>query len=116
MSIKRYVFYISDSTGLTAEGLGNALLAQFKTIEISRVFLPYTNTQEKARQTLLRIRSSGQLGDARPIIIATILDPDIREIIAESDGYVIDVFGDFLPGIEEELGEKSQSKVGGTHV
>ncbi|MFX4227797.1 MAG: pyruvate, water dikinase regulatory protein [Porticoccaceae bacterium] len=114
--MKRYVFYISDSTGLTAEGLGNALLAQFKTIEISRVFLPYTNTQEKARQALLRIRSSGQLGDARPIIIATILDPGIREIIAESDGYVIDVFGDFLPGIEEELGEKSQSKVGGTHV
>jgi regulator of PEP synthase PpsR (kinase-PPPase family) len=116
MKSKRYVFYISDSTGLTAEGLGNALLAQFKSIEIERVFLPYTNTQEKARQALLRIKSSGQLGDARPIIIATILDPLIREIIAESDGYVIDIFGDFLSGIEEELGEKSQSKVGGTHV
>lgn len=116
MNSKRYVFYISDSTGLTAESLGNALLAQFKTIEIIRVFLPYTNTQEKARQALLRIRSSGQLGDARPIIIATILDPAIREIIAESDGYVIDIFGDFLSGIEEELNEKAQAKVGGTHV
>jgi hypothetical protein len=116
MKINRYVFYISDSTGLTAESLGNALLAQFNSIEINRVFLPYTNTQEKARQALLRIKSSGQLGDARPIVIATILDPEIREIITSSDGYVIDIFGKFLSGMEEELNEKAQARVGGTHV
>lgn len=116
MTKKRYVFFVSDSTGLTAESLGNALLAQFTTIDIEKVFLPYTDTQEKARKAILRIRSSVQLGDERPIIIATILDPVIREIISHSDGYVIDIFGSFLSGIEKELGEKSLSRVGGTHV
>lgn len=113
---KRYVFFISDSTGLTAEGLGNALLAQFVNIDIEKVFLPYTDTQEKARKAILRIKSSVQLGDDRPLIISTILDPVIRDIIAHSDGYVIDIFGSFLSGLEKELSEKSASRVGKSHV
>ena len=113
---KRYVFFISDSTGLTAEGLGNALLAQFVNIDIEKVFMPYTDTEEKARKAILRIASSVQLGDARPLIIATILDPLIRKIVSHSDGYVIDIFGSFLSGLEAELGEKSASRVGESHV
>jgi len=113
---RRYVFFISDSTGLTAEGLGNALLAQFVNIDIEKVFLPYTDTAEKARKAILRIKSSVQLGDERPLIISTILDPVIREIISHSEGYVIDIFGSFLFGLEEELGEKSASRVGESHV
>lgn len=116
MTKKRYVFFISDSTGLTAEGLGNALLAQFENIDIEKVFMPYTDTQEKARKAILRISSSVDLGDERPIIVATILDPVIRQIISRSDGYVIDIFGTFLSDLEEELGEKSASRVGQSHV
>ena len=113
---KRYVFFVSDSTGLTAEGLGNALLAQFINIDIEKVFMPYMDTEEKARKAILRIKSSAELGDEKPLIIATILDPVIREIISRSDGYVIDIFGTFLPGLEEEFGEKSAYKVGQSHV
>lgn len=113
---KRYVFFISDSTGLTAEGVGNALLAQFVNIDIEKVFMPYTDTKEKARKAILRIKSAVQLGDERPLIISTILDPVIREIISRSEGYVIDIFGSFLSGLEVELGEKSASRVGESHV
>jgi len=113
---KRYVFFISDSTGLTAESLGNALLAQFASIDIEKVFLPYTDTLEKARKALLRISSAVQLGDEKPIIISTILDPVIREIVSRADGYIIDIFGSFLSDLEHELGEKSASRVGESHI
>ena len=78
--------------------------------------MPYTDTQEKARKALLKIRSASQLGDERPLIISTILDPVIREIISRSEGYIIDIFGSFLTGLEKELGEKSAASVGGSHV
>ena len=116
MATKRYVFFISDSTGLTAESLGNALLAQFKQIDMDRVYMPYTDSREKARKAILRIRSAVQLSDEKPIIISTILDPEIREMISNSDGYIIDIFGSFLADLEVELGQKSASRVGGIHV
>lgn len=116
MAKRRHVFFISDSTGLTAESLGNALLAQFENIDIEKVFMPYTDTQEKARKAILRIKSSVKLDDEKPLVISTILDPVIREIVSHSEGYVIDIFGSFLSGLEKELGEKSASRVGKSHV
>lgn len=113
---KRHAFFISDSTGQTAENLGKALLAQFEHTQASPVYMPYTDTEQKARAALLRIRSSIQLADAKPLIFSSILSPRIRNIIAEADGFVIDIFGSFLPGLEEELGEQPMSHVGKSHA
>lgn len=113
---KRYAFFISDSTGLTAENLGNALLAQFENTTVIPVYLPYTDTEEKARKAILRVRSSMQLADENPLIFSSILNHSIREIIAQADGFVIDIFGSFLPQLEAELGEKPSSRVGTSHA
>ncbi len=112
----RHAFFISDSTGQTAENLGNALLAQFENTQFTPVYMPYTDTKQKARAALLRIRSSVQLADSKPLIFSSILSTSIRETIAEADGFVIDIFGSFLPGLEEELQEKSMSHVGKSHA
>ena len=56
--MKRTAFFISDGTGLTAEALGHALLAQFEKIEFERVTVPYIDDEEKARDLVSRINKA----------------------------------------------------------
>ena len=53
--MRRTAFFISDGTGLTAEALGHALLAQFEKIEFERVTIPYIDSEEKALEMVKRI-------------------------------------------------------------
>ncbi len=52
--MKRYVFMVSDGTGLTAESLGNSLLSQFEGLELDKHAMPYIDTIEKAREIVTR--------------------------------------------------------------
>ena len=55
----RPVFFISDGTGLTAEGLGQALLSQFDTIPFEKTTLPYIDSVEKAKKAVAEINAAG---------------------------------------------------------
>ena len=46
--MKRFAYFISDGTGITAETLGNALLAQFDRLQFTRVTLPYIDSDVEA--------------------------------------------------------------------
>ena len=39
----RTVFFISDSTGITAETIGNSILAQFEGVQFDKHRLPFTD-------------------------------------------------------------------------
>ncbi|MBX2858770.1 MAG: kinase/pyrophosphorylase [Cellvibrionaceae bacterium] len=54
----RYAFYISDSTGITSQTLGNALLPMFSDTVFSKVHLPYTDSLEKAEQAIAQINQA----------------------------------------------------------
>ena len=43
------VFFLSDSTGITAETMGNALLIQFPNRRFDRRLIPFISTVEEAR-------------------------------------------------------------------
>ena len=45
--MKRTAFFISDGTGITAETLGQSLLAQFENITFTKLTRPYIDTAEK---------------------------------------------------------------------
>jgi regulator of PEP synthase PpsR (kinase-PPPase family) len=51
-------FFISDSTGITAETLGRSLLTQFQELEFDQTTIPYVNTVEKAKAVLERINQA----------------------------------------------------------
>ena len=53
--MKRFAYFISDGTGITAETLGNALLAQFDKLQFTRVTLPYIDSTEKANNAVAKI-------------------------------------------------------------
>lgn len=113
---RRTAFFISDGTGITAETLGNALLAQFDSIEFDRVILPYVDTAEQAREVVGRIDAAAAQDGAAPIIFDTIVNADLRKIIAGSRGELVDIFGTFLVPLERALGIPSSYAVGRSQI
>ncbi len=113
--MKRSAFFISDGTGITAEALGQSLLAQFENIEFEKLTLPYIDTIEKARDAVVTINKTAESDDATPIIFDTIVNHEIRDEITQSNGFMIDIFGTFLAPLESELNSKSCYTVGKSH-
>ena len=113
--MKRTAFFISDGTGITAETLGQSLLAQFENIQFSKLVRPYVDTPEKARSMVQQINQAAANDGYRPIIFDTIVNQDIREIVAGSEGFMIDIFASFLAPLEQELGAQSSYTVGKSH-
>lgn len=113
--MKRTAFFVSDGTGITAEALGNSLLAQFERIEFDKITLPYIDDVEKARDTVTRINKAGATDGVRPIIFDTIVDRSIRAEVSRADAFMVDIFGTFLDPLEKELESSSSYTVGRSH-
>lgn len=113
--MKRSAFFISDGTGITAEALGQSLLAQFEDIEFEKHTLPYIDTVEKASEVVKKINAAAAADNSRPIVCDTVVNEDIRTIIGTSNAFNIDVFGSFLKPLEQELDTHSSYTVGKSH-
>ncbi|MBD1551993.1 pyruvate, water dikinase regulatory protein [Pseudomonas typographi] len=113
--MKRSAFFISDGTGITAETLGQSLLAQFENITFNKFTRPYIDSIDKARAMVAHINSAAERDGVRPIIFDTIVNRDIRDILATSNGFMIDIFSTFLAPLEQELGDHSSYSVGKSH-
>ena len=74
----RSVFYISDQTGITTNKLGSALLSKFPEIDFRNESFPFANTPLKISQALLKVRNRFFVEGTKPIIIASVLDPELR--------------------------------------
>lgn len=114
--MKRTAYFISDGTGITAETLGNSLLTQFEGIEFEEITLPYIDTLEKAQKTVERINASCEADGHASIVFDTIVNEEIRALIAASNGFKIDVFSTFLKPLERELNTHSTYTVGKSHA
>jgi len=111
----RTVFFISDGTGITAETLGHSLLTQFEGIDFRQVRLPFVSTLGQARECLLQIRHAAERDGIRPIVVTTLVDPNISKILREADALFLDFFEAFIVPLEDELGAKSTHTIGRSH-
>jgi [pyruvate, water dikinase]-phosphate phosphotransferase / [pyruvate, water dikinase] kinase len=114
--MKRYVYMISDGTGITAEALGNSLISQFESIEFSKITIPYVDTLEKAKQATQRINESFNETQTKPLVFTTLLNPEIRHHIKIANACIFDLFNTFLEPLEHELHAKSSYTVGRSHA
>ena len=112
----RPVFFISDGTGLTAEGLGQALLSQFDTVTFEKTTLPYVDTVEKAKKAVAEINAAGASHEITPIVFDTIVNQEVRDVLAHCEGFLVDIFQTFLKPLERELGRSSSYSVGMSHA
>lgn len=113
--MKRTAFFISDGTGITAETLGQSLLAQFENIQFTKLTRPYIDSIEKARAMVQQIDAAAERDGVRPIIFDTIVNQEIRDVLAAANGFMIDIFSTFLAPLEQELTSHSSYSVGKSH-
>lgn len=115
MAIPRSVYFISDGTGITAETLGHALLAQFDTVDVREVTLPFIDTPEKARAVLETIDRTAQQDGQRPIVCSTLVNPKVLEVFASSNALLLDLLGAFIRPLELEFQSLSNHATGRSH-
>lgn len=115
MSMKRFVFIISDGTGLTAESLANSLLTQFEQLEFEKQTMPYIDSIEKVAALINRLDQCYETTNTRPLVFMTIVNPDLSASVKKAKACVLDLFNTFLAPLEQELAIKSSYTVGRTH-
>ena len=111
----RTVFFISDGTGITAETLGHSLLTQFEGILFRQVRIPFVSSLSKARDFVWQIGQAAEKDGIRPIVITTLMDPNIAEALRQADALFLDFFEAFIVPLEDELGVKSSHTIARSH-
>jgi hypothetical protein len=113
--MRRTIFYVSDGTGITAETIGHSVLTQFDGIAFDTFRIPFVDDEEKAHGAAARIRNAYATSGVRPIVVNTVVDPQLGEILATSGALMLDVFAPFIAPLEAELGTKRSPRVGKAH-
>jgi hypothetical protein len=112
----RTVFFISDGTGITAETLGNSLLAQFEGVEFRQNRIPFVDTAAKAARCVEQIRTAAAVDCVRPIVFTSLVDAAVNKVLRRTDALFLDVFEKFIEPMEQELGIDSSHAVGRFHT
>jgi [pyruvate, water dikinase]-phosphate phosphotransferase / [pyruvate, water dikinase] kinase len=103
------VFFLSDSTGISAETMGNALLIQFPDLRFERRLIPFISTMEEAKR-VVAILDAAMDGPVTPLAFTTAAVDEIREVLHTSRCPIIDFFDMHMSRVESILG------VRGLHV
>lgn len=107
-------FFVSDSTGITAETLGNALLANFPEIEVERHTLPFVDDEVPARNLLAAVERAKRAG-CRSVMFTTVKQPAARAVLAEADAVRIDLLEGHLGELERLFGMPASERPGRFH-
>ena len=108
------VFFVSDGTGITAETFGNAILAQFE-VKFRHIRVPFVDSVDKAHQAVRQILHTGEVEGRKPIVFTTLVNMEVLTVILEGckgKTMLMDMFGTFVNPLEQELGIKSNHRVG----
>lgn len=99
------VYYISDSTGILATNLGQALICQFPEINFHEEKFPFVLNREEAKKILDYIlkKSAGR----RPLIFSTIMTKEILAVFDSPEVELFDAFEIFMTRLEGCLEAKA---------
>jgi len=112
---KRTVFFVSDSTGITAETFGHSLLSQFESIQFENIVLRYVDDLPKAKKACRQIEAVTKSEGQPPLVFSTLVEPKLRHIIANSGGLWFDIFEAFIAPLQSALHETPAPMAGRSH-
>ena len=99
------VFFLSDSTGISAETMGNAVLIQFPDLRFERRLIPFISSVEEARRVVAILDAAAQ-GPVTPLAFSTTAVEEVRQELLRSKCPLIDFFGMHMEQVESILGAK----------
>ena len=113
--MKRTVFFVSESTGITAETLGHSLISQFDGVSFEQVYMPYINTELLAKALTVRMQEALDRDGDRPLVFSTILNDKIRAILKGGNCFFLELFELFIEPVSDELGVNPRLQSGRSH-
>ena len=114
--MKRTVYFVSESTGITAETLGHSLLSQFDSVDFEQIYMPYINTELRAKALTHRMQEAYERDGVRPIVFATMLNDEIAGILKAGNCYYMELFERFVEPLSVELGIPPSRQSGRSHA
>lgn len=111
----RTLFFLSCSTGITAETLGHSLMTQFESTPYQQVTVPFIDSFTKADATVREINRVASESGLPPVVFSTLVDPRIRRMLAATNCVFFDFLDAFIEPLERELGMESSHTVGRSH-
>jgi regulator of PEP synthase PpsR (kinase-PPPase family) len=109
------VFFLSGSTGITAETMGNAVLVQFPQLVFERRLFPFITTVEEARR-VVGVLDAAVDGPVRPLAFSTVPADAIRGELHRSRCPLIDFYELHLSRVESILGVRGQHVASRLHA
>jgi regulator of PEP synthase PpsR (kinase-PPPase family) len=97
------VFFLSDSTGISAETMGNALLIQFPDLVFERRLIPFITSAEEARRVVATLDAAMD-GPVTPLAFTTAATDEVRQVLHTSRCPIIDFFEMHMERVESILG------------
>lgn len=97
------VFFVSDSTGITAEALGDALLIQFPGVTFQRTLFPFVSSIEDVRK-IVGTLDAAATGPVKPLTFSTLAATDLRDELRRTTCPLVELFDLHLPLMESVLG------------
>jgi regulator of PEP synthase PpsR (kinase-PPPase family) len=96
----RQVFFVSDSTGITAETLGNSVLTQFDGgfVKVRRPFIATVDQAVEVIKEIAGVTGSG----GGPLVFLTVMDRDVRLAFDGCPGLVVDLLEHSVSVLEAE--------------
>lgn len=102
-SSNRTVFFVSESTGITAETMGHSLLSQFPHLDFTYIQRPYVDTEKRAHQLVDEISVVSKKQGFKPLVFATMPEAHINKILEAADCHYYEIFENFLDKIGHDL-------------
>jgi len=110
----RAAYFVSDSTGITAETLGSALLVNFPAIRFEHHTIPFVDTEDGARNVVDAIGRSADKGE-QPVMFTTVKAAGLRKILADARAVTVDLLAGHLTELEEAFGADASEQLGQYH-
>lgn len=108
------VFFLSDSTGISAETMGNALLLQFPGLQFERTLIPFIHSVEDARRVVGLLDEAAD-GPVQPLVFTTAASDEVRAELARTRAPIIDFFDMHMNRVESILGRRGQRQAARLH-
>jgi regulator of PEP synthase PpsR (kinase-PPPase family) len=99
------VFFLSDSTGISAETMGNALLIQFPDLHFERRLIPFITSVEEARR-VVAVLDEAMDGPVTPLAFTTAAVDEVRLELHKTRCPLIDFFDLHMSRVESILQTK----------
>ncbi|MEX0337240.1 pyruvate, water dikinase regulatory protein [Vibrio tubiashii] len=106
----RDVFYVSDGTAITCETLGHVVLGQFPFKANEKTF-PFIESEDKLSDLIKEIETSYQRSGIKPLVFFSIVIPEFRQRLLDSNSYGYDVLESIVQKVQDDIQMQPKPKL-----